>query len=350
MRILHVDSALGWRGGQNQVWLSTQGMARRGHETLLACRTGGTLAARAKRSALSVRELPFRGDFWPPAIFALRRIVRDFRPDVIQLHDPHALSTGLLAGSGPRRVATRRVDFPIRSGKYARADRVIAVSRSIANVLEGGGVPAARVRVVFEGVPDRPPQPGSGEVVRSLGIPAGVPLVGNVAALTDHKDHKTLIDAAALLREVVPEARVLILGEGDLRGALEARARERGVADRVVFAGFREDLDRLFPCFDVFCLSSHHEGLGTSLLDAMNFAVPIVGTDAGGIPEAVEDGVTGRIVPARSPRALAGALAELLLDPGRARRLGAAGRRRFETNFTAERMVDATLAVYEELV
>ena len=132
-------------------------------------------------------------------------------------------------------------------------------------------------------------------------MPAGVPVVGNVAALTGHKDHATLVEAMALLRPRCPEARLVIAGEGELRPALEAQVRERGLGDRVVFAGFRRDLDRLLPAFSVFCLSSRLEGLGTSLLDAMAFGLPVVATAAGGIPEAVEDGVTGRVAPPRDP-------------------------------------------------
>jgi glycosyltransferase involved in cell wall biosynthesis len=282
-------------------------------------------------------------------MLALRRLAAEYRPDVMQLHDPHALSAGLFVGAGPRRIATRRVDFPVRSSKYARVERVVAVSRAIADVLAAGGVDEGRVRVVYEGVPDRPAQPGGRELLASLGVPKDAPVIGNVAALTDHKDHATLIEAMAVLPESARAARLVIFGEGELRAALEARTRSRGVAERVIFAGFRGDLDRLFPAFDVFCLSSHHEGLGTSLLDAMNFGVPVVATRAGGIPEAVEDGVTGRLVPPQAPGALADELAEVLADREQARQLGRAGRLRYEGHFSTARMVRATLGVYEEL-
>jgi glycosyltransferase involved in cell wall biosynthesis len=208
---------------------------------------------------------------------------------------------------------------------------------------------AERIRVVYEGVPDRPALPGGREALAALGVPEGCPVVGNVAALTDHKDHATLIEAAARVRLRVPEARFVCVGDGELRPRLEALCRERGLEDRWIFAGFRTDLDRLLPAFTVFCLSSHMEGLGTSLLDAMAFARPVVATAAGGIPEAVEDGVTGRVVPVRDPTALADALVETLADPGRARTMGAAGRRRFEERFTADRMVDGTFAAYDGL-
>jgi glycosyltransferase involved in cell wall biosynthesis len=250
-------------------------------------------------------------------------------------------------------VAVRRVDFPLRGAfsraKYRACDRVIAVSQAIGSVVERGGVAPSRLRLVYEGVPDRTPAPGGAEALAALGVPPGAPVVGNVAALTGHKDHATLVEAMALLRPHAPEARLVIAGEGELRPALEAQVRERGLHDRVIFAGFRNDLDRLLPAFSVFCLSSHLEGLGTSLLDAMAFGRPVVATAAGGIPEAVEDGVTGRLVPPRDPGALAAALADVLGDDARREAYGAAGRRRFLGRFTAEHMVAATLAALEEV-
>jgi len=356
VNVLHVDSAAGWRGGQNQVLLTAKGMAARGHRVTLACRSGGALEARARDQGLDVAGLPLRGDLSLRASAMLAGLLRRTRPDVVQLHDPHALAAGLLAARAAppvRIVATRRVDFPLRGRlsrwKYRSSRGVIAVSRKIAGILGADGMPAERIRVVYEGVSDRPALPGGREALLELGVPAGCPVVGNVAALTDHKDHATLIEAAALVRRRLPEARFVCVGEGELRPRLEALCRERGLVDRWIFAGFRHDLDRLIPAFTVFCLSSHMEGLGTSLLDAMSFGRPVVATAAGGIPEAVEDGVTGRVVPVRDPAALAGALVEVLGDPQRARALGDAGRRRFEERFTADRMVDETLSAYDGL-
>jgi glycosyltransferase involved in cell wall biosynthesis len=353
--VLHVDTAAGWRGGQNQVLLTAAGMAQRGLRTALACRRRGALIARAEAAGLAVHGIGFRGDLWPPAVIGLARLLRRERFRVLVLHDPHAVSAALVAArlAGPRPLlAVRRVDFPLASPlsrrKYAACDRVVVVSRAIGRVVEEGGVPAARLRLVYEGVPDRSPAAGGDDALAELGIPKGAPVVGNVAALTGHKDHATLVDAMALLRRRRPETRLVIAGEGPLRGALEAQVRERGLGGGVVFAGFRRDLDRLMPAFSLFCLSSHLEGLGTSLLDAMAFGLPVVATAAGGIPEAVLDGVTGRLVPPREPEALASALAEVLADEECRRAYGAAGRRFFLERFTADRMVEGLLAVVAE--
>lgn len=353
--VLHVDTAATWRGGQNQVLLTAQGMVARGIAAPIACRGGGELARRAATAGAAVLPLPFRGDLWPPAIVALARALRRERPDALLLHDPHAVSAGLvaarLAGRVPL-VAVRRVDFPLRGAfskaKYRACDRVIAVSQAIGSVVERGGI-ASHLRLVYEGVPDRAPAPGGAEALAALGVPPGAPVVGNVAALTGHKDHATLVEAMALLRLRAPEARLVIAGEGELRPALEAQVRERGLGDRVIFAGFRRDLDRLLPAFSIFCLSSRLEGLGTSLLDAMAFGLPVVATAAGGIPEAVADGVTGRLAPPGDPAALAEALADLLRDEERRQAFGAAGRRRFLERFTTDHMVAETLAVLGEI-
>jgi glycosyltransferase involved in cell wall biosynthesis len=348
-----VDSARGWRGGQNQVLLTAKGMERRGHEVIVVCRTGSALRDRAHAADLDVRPLAFGGDFVPTAALALRQLARRFRADVVHVHDPHAAAAALWIGSSSSHLfASRRVDFalrgPLSRWKYGRCRRVIAVSRAVARVLEGDGLPAASVRVVYEGVPDRPPAEGGEEALRALGVPAGAPVVGNVAALTAHKDHATLLAAAAQVIARVPDARFVIVGQGELESRLRTQAYELGLESRVLFAGFRSDVDRLLPAFDVFCLSSHMEGLGTSLLDAMCYARAVVGTSAGGIPEAVEDGVTGRVVPPGRPDALAAALTEVLLDRARREAMGRAGRRRFLERFTADRMVEETLAVYAE--
>lgn len=359
MRVLQVDSAGGWRGGQNQVLLTARGMRDRGHDVLLACRAGGVLESRARDVGLRVAPVSFHGDLSPGAVWSVRRALSSFRPEIVQLHDPHALSAGTLAslgraseGPSAALVATRRVDFPLRGPlsrlKYRACARVIAVSRAIARVLEADGLDPGRVRIVYEGVSDRPPGAGGAAALRDLGIPPDSPVVGNVAALTDHKDHSTLLEAAARVVARAPEVRFLIVGDGELRQSLEAQARALGLGAHCVFAGFRNDLDVLIPAFSLFCLSSWMEGLGTSLLDAMAFGRPVVATRAGGIPEAVEDGVTGLLVPARDPQALAEALLKLLSAGAQRERMGQAARRRFEERFTADRMVDETLVVYRE--
>ena len=357
MRILHVDSGRTWRGGQNQALLTVEGLMAAGHQVILAARHGGALESRARAAGIELRPLKFQGDFSPAAVAGLVRVLREWRPDIVHAQDPHALSAAFIAIRIARSgvlIAARRVDFPLRGAfsrtKYRRAQRIITSSQAIASVLENEGIAAQRIRVVYEGVRDRAPKTGGETILRSLGVPENAPVVGNIAALTDHKDHRTLIEAARIVLKRRGDVRFLIAGEGECRLTLERVLGETGLQDKVLLLGFRDDLDTLLPVFTLFCLSSHMEGLGTSVLDAMAFGIPVVATNAGGIPEAVKDGVTGRIVPVRNAPRLADAILELLEDDGRRKAMGIAGRHSFEQRFAVERMVANTLRVYEELV
>lgn len=354
MKILHVDTATEWRGGQNQIVVTAEGQQALGHDVLVFANMDGELAVRAAHAGLAVhRARVGRGDLSWATLSAIRAATRGFHPDVIHIHESHGLLGSILAARAvaprPKLVASRRVDFALRAGsrlKYGRMDRVLAVSRAVREVLIAGGLSADKVTLVHEGVRDRPPQPGGAAILRSLGVPEGAPVIGNVAQLVDHKDHETLLRAAPLVLAAHPECRFLICGDGPLRKQLESLAATLKIADRVIFAGFRTDLDALIPCFDIFCLSSHLEGLGTSVLDAMCFARPVVATNAGGIPDSVVDGETGRLVPVRDHEALGKALSETLASAEVRTRFGAAGRERFLRELTSVAMVKATLAAY----
>lgn len=348
-----MDSARTWRGGQNQVLLASRGMSSRGHTVALACQQGSVLEGRARQAGVEVHSLSFHGDLSPKAASQLRALIAKFEPEIVHAHDPHAIAASVLSGSRRRLLATRRVDFRLRGPlsrlKYRACRGVIAVSEAIARVLVDEGLPGERIRVVYEGVSDRNPEPGGREAFAEWGVPATSPVVGNVAHLTSHKDHETLLRAIPYVLARLPETYFVIVGDGELRGRLESLVQELQIAHRCRFTGFRTDLDRLIPAFTVFCLSSRLEGLGTSLLDAMAFARPIVATSAGGIPEAVKEGITGRLVAPGDPKGLAEALLAVLSDPSRQESFGRAGRSRFLECFTSERMVDGTLEAYGTL-
>lgn len=354
MRILHVDTATEWRGGQNQIVLTAEGQLALGHEVRIFANAHGELALRAAKASLPVHAAAVgRGDLSGRTLGAIRDAVDSFSPDVIHVHESHGIPGAILAArraqKRPRLILSRRVDFPLRflsRLKYGRMDRVLAVSRAVRDVLVRSGLSPEKVVMVHEGVEDRKPAPGGTKALRSLGVPEGVPVVGNVAQLVDHKDHATLLRAAAIVLKAAPDCRFVICGDGPLRAELDALASSLDLGGRLIFAGFRDDLDALIPCFDIFCLSSHLEGLGTSLLDAMCFGRPVVATRAGGIPDAVVDGETGRLSEPRDPEGLARALVETLSSPSARERFGAAGRARFVREFTSAAMVEATLSAY----
>jgi L-malate glycosyltransferase len=357
---LHIDTARTWRGGQNQVLVTVLGLRALGHRTMLAAHPGGELRQRAAEG-LDLIPLAPRTEMDLAAAWRLARLVKRLEPQILHAHDSHAVAMGALAlsmstmRSKPPLIAARRVDFHLRGSalsrwKYRQVDCFICVSEAIRRMLIDDGVPADRVVTVNEGIDlDRVEAAPAANLHEELWLPHHAPIVGNVAALVPHKGQRHLIEAAALVIRQVPDARFVIAGEGELRPALERQIRERRLEKHVLLAGFRPDVLSLHKAFDVFVMSSVTEGLGTSLLDAMACRKPIVATTAGGIPEVVKDGETGLLVPPRDHAAMAQAIVRLLQDPALRALMGHAGWRHVHERFSAERMVQDTLRVYERV-
>ena len=358
---VHLDTAKTWRGGQNQVLLTVTGLAELGHPAVLVANKRGELAQRAKEG---LRFLPFspRSEFDVRAAWQLARIFAAVRPDVIHAHDPHAVALAAMALKSPlapveRRplfVAARRVDFHLQRHAFSRwkngqVDVWITASALIADMLVRDGVPAQKVTVVHEGVNvSQIAKLPASDAHAAFFLPHGAPVIGNIAALVPHKGQRHLIGAAAKVVRVVPDARFVILGDGELRESLERQIKDLGLERHVILGGFRQDVINLLKSFDLFVMSSVTEGLGTSILDAMACGKAVVGTRTGGIPEAVIDGTTGLLVPPHDETALADAIVTLLKNPAQRERLAAAGLARAEEHFSVERMVKETLAVYEQ--
>jgi glycosyltransferase involved in cell wall biosynthesis len=214
-------------------------------------------------------------------------------------------------------------------------------------MLLGDGIEAARIVTVYEGIDvHRVEAEPTANIHAEFWLPTHAPVVGAVGALTQEKGHKYLIDAAALVVREVPDARLVILGEGDLRAPLERQIKELRLDKHVILPGFRADILAFIRAFDLFVMPSTAEGLGTSLLDAMASSKATVATRTGGMPEVVSHGETGLLVPPRDHQELAGAIAQLLKDPQRREAMGRAGLERVRRLFSAERMVERTLDVY----
>jgi glycosyltransferase involved in cell wall biosynthesis len=355
LRILHVDTERGWRGGERQtLWLAAE-LARRGHVSVIAARPGEPLAARAAGVGLDVVYCAPGSEVDVRAAWRLRRAVRERDIQLVHAHTAHAVAVAAMATLGfevPMIVA-RRVDFALRRNvgtrwKYGRAARIIAVSNAVAGVLERSGVPDEQIRVVPDGVDvHRTVSAAPPATLRALGIRAGAPLVVQVAQLVGHKDPVNFVRAMARVRDRVPSAMGLLVGDGPLRADVEREVTALGLDDVVRLAGYRTDADALLAAAQVACLSSREEGMGSVLLDALAFGVPVAATSAGGIPEVVVHGESGLLAAPENPAALGDAIATLLEDSGLCARLAQNARTR-SREFSVERMTDRTIAVYEE--
>jgi glycosyltransferase involved in cell wall biosynthesis len=358
-RSVHIDTARTWRGGQNQVLQLVTGLEALGHPAVLVAHDDGELKRRAGEGLRFVGITP-RSEFDVRAAWQLSYVLADVQPDVVHAHDPMAVSLTAMAlrmktglSRTPRVVASRRVDFHLKRHafsrwKYSHVDVFIAASNTIAQILIDDGVAAERIVTVHDGVNvgyiDKQP---AVDVHAAFWLPKGVPVVGNVAALAPHKGQKHLVAAAARLVRDLPDTRVVIIGDGELREPLERQVRDLGLERHVLIAGFRGDVIGLMKTFDLFVMSSVTEGLGSAILEAMACSRAVVATRAGGIPEVVVPGETGLLVAPHDEPALAAAIVELLRDPARRAEMGAAGRTRVVEQFSIDKMVQATLAVYE---
>ena len=324
---------------------------------MLVAHPEGVLHQRAREGTDLVPLAP-RNEIDLSAAWKLSRVLKQFRPDLVHAHDPHAVSMAALALSfgsvdpSPRLVASRRVDFHLQKHsfsrwKYRQVDTFVAASDAIRHILIGDGIPASRIVVVHDGIDvERLLKTPESPVREQFWLPHGAPVIVNVGALVGHKGQRYLIEAMPLVLRQVADGHLVILGEGELRPALEKQIRDLGLEKHAILAGFREDVVSLMRSADLFVMSSVTEGLGSALLDAMALGLAVVGTRAGGIPEAVVHGKTGLLVPPADPAALAAAIVELLTDPARRQALGDAGRARVTERFGVARLVDGTLAAY----
>ena len=357
MRVLLVDLESEWRGGQSQALLLLRGLRQRGHDAQLLSASGAVLAERACAAGVPVHTVTaaFRR---PQAARLLRRLVQQFRIDLVHANEAHALTAAWLARAhhfAPL-VASRRVLFPLRSGaislaRYRAAACIVAVSKAVRAELCAAGLDASRIEVVPDGVELGSPITAD-ERLRARGpwgMAADAPVAAYVASLTAEKGHDLLLDAFAELRKTMTSCRLLLAGSGPLRHSLQERARAAGLLPAVIFAGFIEEPRSVYAACDVFLFPSIREGLGSSLLDAMSCALPVVALQGGSTGDVLEDGRNSLIVaPAAAP--LAAAAMRLLTDKALAGRLGAAARETVDSRFSAAQMIEATAQIYERLV
>ncbi len=346
LNVLHVDTERGWRGGERQtLWLARE-LARRGHVSIVAARSGEPLAERAAAEGLTVVACNPANEMDPFAAHALRSVIREHRINLVHAHTAHAVAVAALAtlGTGVPFVVARRVDFKLRDNlgtrlKYGRAAKFIAVSNAVASVLETSGIDRSRIDVVPDGVD-----------IHRVVEPAArgtAPLVVQVSALVGHKDPLNFVRAIDRARQIVPELRAMLVGEGPLRADVESEVARLGLGDVLRVTGFRPDADDILASADVVCLSSRDEGMGSVLLDALAMGRPIAATRAGGIPEVVGD--CGVLVPVEEPNALGEAIARLIRDSAFAASIREKSRAR-AAEFSVERMTDRTIAIYERVL
>ena len=290
----------------------------------------------------------------------LRRLIRECEPHVLHTHKEGSNTFGRLCGLVERVpvMVAHEHGLPVDSAAQRVADcvfarlgsHVIACSAAVGRqIVEKKAIPASRVHVIANGIDtDLFSETAVTESVD--GLPIDRPVVAAICRLDVDKDIATLLRAVPETLRHVPGAQFVIAGDGPLRGTLEMLTSQLGIHGNVSFLGYRSDVRALLRQADVFVLSSLREGVPLSVLEAMAMGQPVVAPAVGGVPEVVKDAVTGFLVPASRPAALASALVNVLTDPERARAMGRRARIDSEQNHSVDRMAREIELLYENLL
>ena len=361
--VLHIDTGRTWGGGQQQVLHLHRGLLRKGIPSILVCPRNSALARRAIAESLPATEVRLRR---PWRLFAAMRVVRVAREHgvrTIHMHTSPAHSIGLIASrmlkGNARMVVSRRVAFPHRNNfltrrKYVgRGIHYIAISQAVKQTILDIGVPEQDISIVHSGIdverfasPDREK---AHRLAAELRIAEHSFVVGSVGSLVPCKGHSVLVEAFEEVAKSAAAALCLIVGDGPEKPRVEISVRKKGLRDRVVFAGQREEIPELLSLMDVFVMPSLQEGLGTAALEAMAAAKPVIASNVGGLSEAVVDGRTGFLVAPGEAAALARAILQLMNDPGKMSALASNAGKHVRDRFSCEAMVEGTIAVYRSL-
>lgn len=311
MRIIHINLERTWRGGERQVLYLMEGLRTRGHECHLMARNNEEFVRRVRESGFPVHIIK------KPFSFS-GHILSGY--DVVHAHETRGLQVAALWKSINRNplVFTRRVDNPPSANiltrfVYSRIDAMAAISGTIGSVMKAWGFDASRIRVIYSAI-ETQRKVREESVVALKARFASKKVVGCVAALERRKDHATLLKAASVIKEQRNDVVFVLVGSGDLRDDLERQASLLGLTN-VIIEGYQSDPYPYYQAFDVYAMTSRQEGLGSSILDAFLYRVPVVATAAGGIPEIVKDHETGLLADAGDHHKVAQSIMQMLDDP-----------------------------------
>jgi glycosyltransferase involved in cell wall biosynthesis len=379
LRVLRAITRLNIGGPAVHVILLTRGLQNERFSSVLV--TGlegpreGSMRSLAAKHGVEPRVLGELGREVNPlndlkALLAMYRLIRKSRPHIVHTHMAKAGTAGRLAAKlarvpiivhtfhghtfhsywGPVKSA---VFLQIERTLGAMTDRVIAITDAQkADIAQYGVAPLNRISTIPLGLEIEPmleAEQHQGRLRADLGVGPDRPLIGIVARLVPIKAHEVFLEAAAQIRATMPDATFLIIGDGERRTELEALAQRLGVADATRFLGWRDDMREVYADLDVVTLCSNNEGSPVALIEALAAARPVVSTRVGGVPNVVEDGESGLLVPPRDPSAFADAVVALLRDPDRAARFGQAGRRAVFPRHASGRLVADVERLYLEL-
>ncbi|MBK7055073.1 MAG: glycosyltransferase [Leptospiraceae bacterium] len=357
--ILHLNNSRTWRGGEQQLYYLINGLAEKNIPQILIGQPGSELESRIgnKIPFFPIRML---GEYDLLAARKIVKIVKENNVKLIHTHTGAAHGLGLMTKvflPQLKLVVSRRVDFhinknPLSKQKYhsQKIDYFLTVSNRIKEVLIEDGVDPEKVVTVYSGIDlTKFAEPGDKKkLLQEFQLSKDTVIIGNVAALVDHKDHETLLRAVPRI-QTEKNYIFFIVGAGELESKLKTLTKELGIEDKVIFTGFRNDIKDFYALFDIFTLTSKEEGLGTSVLDAMANKLPIVATNGGGIGEMLQDGKGSLLASVGDYTKLAEHYTRLIDNPTLRTEYGKKNKESVKA-FSIENTIQKTILVYNSLL
>lgn len=361
MKIVHVETGHNLYGGALQVAYLLRGLRDMypNVQNVLVCPPGSAIADAAQECAHKVVTLPMKGDLDIGFVLRLRCVLRQERPNILHLHSRRGADLwGGIAGRLCKipTLLTRRVDnSEPRSWvafKYRMYDHVATISNGVRDVLLDQGLSPTKVTCVHSATDTDLYHPGGDRAWfnKEFGLAQDDVVAAVIAQLIDRKGHRFLFDALPCLVNRHPNLRVLIFGKGPIELELRHQVARLSLEKCVIFAGFRMDIDRILPCLDMVIHPALIEGLGVSLLQAAACEVPIIASNAGGMPEVVRHEHNGLLVPSGDANALQGAVERLILDVDLRRAMGYNGRALVTQEFSISQMTSGNHEIYQRML
>ena len=368
MKVLHVSESEAWSGGAAQLTALAKGLKDRGWGVAVACRPDGRMAQAARERGLRVVGVPLREDYDLPSAVTLARLIQSEKFDVVHAHHSRSHALCVLAklllkfrgAPAPVLVVSRRVSFPRGKNPFSMLkyrspmiDAYLAVADAVKEVLVEGGVRPNRVRVVYSGVdteryaPRRPEE----KILREFKIPAGVPVIGKIANYSPWKGQDVFLEAARLLAEKGRAVLFLLAGRDTDSAELKAKVKALGLENKVILAGFREDVPEILSCLRISVnAATKGEGLSGALRESLSMGVPVVASDVAGNRELLGEEAGPYAFAPGDAGAMAERLGWTLDHPEEAAAAVGRLRRRVQAQFSLRRTIERTEEIYRELL
>ena len=361
MTIIHISTPLSWRGGEQQLIYLAAELQKKGIDQIVICPQNSVLQNRCK--SFELKHIAYRKKGFLNLALAkkIRKVSAQVSQPIIHTHDSHGHTAAFIAaallGNDAPIVVSRRVDFPIKKSVFSKWKynhraicRIICVSNAIKEITAPDIRCKNKLVTIHSGIDlGRFESNAATNMLRkTYNVPDNNILIGNIAALADHKDYFTFVDTAKILKEQGRPYTFVIIGEGPMKSEISNYIEENGMQQHIIMTGFLKNIPEILPELDIFLITSKTEGLGTSVLDAFACKVPVVATKGGGIPEMVVHRETGMLAEVKDAQSLAENINELIEYRDLKDKIIKQASEKLK-KFTKESTAEKTLEIYQSI-